>query len=93
MVAALSGTVPWQEDTLYCYFIKNMRVVRPPVPETSLFRQDWKADWKAFMPHSTYPFLTYPDFCLGWIWAAKPATLNTLLEQVRHTPGFLTDPL
>ena len=97
MAAALSGTVPWQGDTLYCYRMRYLPVLRAPAPETSFFRQDWNK--KFFMSHSTYPFLTYPDFCLGWIWAATPATLHTLLEQVIHsscchliTPSYIVNP-
>ena len=83
IVQALLGNAPWQDYTLYCWHLKNNPVVRAPATETSFFKQDWLK--KLSVPHSTYPFKIYPDFCLGWIWAATPATIHTLLEQVKQS--------
>ena len=46
------------------------------------FRRPWGQHSKFYVSYSTYPFMAYPDYCLGWIVAATLPTIETLLQEV-----------
>ena len=45
-------------------------------------RHPWGQHSKFYVSYSTYPYMAYPDYCLGWIVAATVPTIETLLQEV-----------
>ena len=45
-------------------------------------RHPWGQHSKFYVSYSTYPYMAYPDYCLGWIVAATLPTIETLLQEV-----------
>lgn len=72
LASALAEHLPWQPSTLYCYQLKNITPLRRP----------WGQHSKFYVSYSTYPYMAYPDYCLGWIIAATLPTIETLLQEV-----------
>ena len=45
-------------------------------------RRPWGQHSKFYVSYSTYPYMAYPDYCLGWIVASTLPTIETLLQEV-----------